>query len=267
VVEGGIRTMFFMHWPAVFKGGESSDVRAAHYDVMPTLLDAAGISVPEGLKLDGRSFLPLLTGKAGKQDDRNIFIQWHRGYKPQPYKHFAVTNDRWALLSTDSAEFELYDLKNDPVEKADLSEKYPDRVELMRNSYLNWFNDVSSTRENNYAVPRIIIGNDAETESVLTRQDWVREEGKWWGSKGHWLLTVDHDATFDITVKIAQPRPGWKVWLKAGDTEKKGIMPDSTITFKNIELKKGDITLSARVEKGNEIYARMHVFVKRISDQ
>jgi arylsulfatase/arylsulfatase A len=266
VVEGGIRTMFYMHWPDVFKGGESSDVRVAHYDVMPTLLDAANITPPENVKMDGRSFLPLLTGKSTDRPDRQIFIQWHRGYKPMPYKHFATTGEKWSFLSSDSAEFELYDLTDDPFQTNDLSDDFPGMVDSLKTVYFNWFNDVSSTRKDNYEIPRIIIGNDAEPESVLTRQDWIRESGKGWGDKGYWLLTVDHDAVFDIKVRIAEPRPDWNVTLNVGATERKGVLKDSVITFRKINLKKGDITLSARVEKGKNIYNRMHVFVKRVSD-
>ena len=265
VIEGGIRTMFFMHWPAVFKGGESSDVRVAHYDVMPTLLDAAGVPVPEGLKLDGRSFLPLLKGDSGQWPDRKIFLQWHRGYEPQPYKHFAATGKEWKLLSIDSAAFELFDLRNDPYELNDLSGDYPQKLDQMKKEYLKWFEDVSSTRKNNYATPRIIIGNDAEPETFLTRQEWIRESGKWWGNKGYWLLRADHDATFNITVKTAEKKPGWKVMLKINDLIKTGVLKDSILTFDNISLQKGDLTLSAEVSKSKKIYPRVHVFVKRVS--
>ncbi len=265
VIEGGVRTMFFMHWPAVFKGGESSDIRAAHYDVMPTLLDAAGIPVPNGLKLDGHSFLPLLKGYQDKMPDRKIFLQWHRGYTPQPYKHFAETGRKWKLLSNDSAKFKLYNLDDDPFELNDISDDRPEMVDSMKAEYLKWFEDVSSTRKNNYATPRMIIGNDAQTETILTRQEWIREAGKWWGTKGHWLLYADRDATYDIKIKTAQSKPGWKITLKINDMIKTGILKDSIFTFKDTSIKKGDLTLSARVSKDNKVYPRMHVFVIRAS--
>ncbi len=266
VTNGGIRSVFYMHWPAVFKGGEKSDIYAAHYDVMPTLLDAAGVKTPEGVKLDGRSFLPLLTNKEKDWKDRAIFVQWHRGLEPQEFRNFAMAGKKWTLLSSNAKRFELYDITQDPREENDLSKEHPEKLEEMKEGYMQWFNDVSSTRENNYATPRIIVGNDAEINSELSRQDWIKDEGKVWGTKGHWLLTVDHDAVFDITVKILKPKPGWNVTLKAGDIVKKGVMKDTEFTFKGIALKKGDLTLSAEVSKGDEVYERMHVFVKRVSE-
>ncbi|NPA35798.1 MAG: arylsulfatase [Chlorobi bacterium] len=266
VTNGGIRTMFYMHWPAVFKGGEKSDVYAAHYDVMPTLLDAAGVKIPESVKLDGRSFLPLLTNKEKDWKDRAIFIQWHRGLKPEEFRNFAMAHQQWTLLSPDASHFELYDITKDPKEENDLAQDYPDKLTEMKEGYMQWFNDVSSTRKNNYATPRIIVGNDAEINSELSRQDWIKDEGKLWGTKGHWLLTVDHDATFDITVKTAKALPGWNVVLKIDDTTLNGTMTDSTAVFKDIKLKKGDITLAASVTRNGHVFPRMHVFVKRVSE-
>ena len=40
VYEGGIRTAFFMRWPARLQAGRKIAQPAAHIDVMPTLLDA-----------------------------------------------------------------------------------------------------------------------------------------------------------------------------------------------------------------------------------
>ena len=267
VTNGGIRTMFYMHWPAVFKGGEKSDIYAAHYDVMPTLLDAAGIKVPQDVELDGRSFLPLLTNKNKKWKKRAIFVQWHRGLEPEKFRNFAMADQQWTLLSSNAASFELYDITKDPKEENDLSKEHPDKLNDMKKGYLQWFSDVSSTRENNYATPRIIVGNDAEINSELSRQDWIREDGKGWGTKGHWLLTVDHDAVFDITVKTAEPKDGYDVMLMINDEIFNGRLKDDETTFKNIHLKKGDTTLKTQVtSKKGKIYNRMHVFVKRVSE-
>ena len=266
VLDGGIRNMFFLRWPAVFNGGEKSDVRVAHYDVMPTLLDAAGVPVPEGLRLDGRSFLPLLKGEESGWPDRELFLQWHRGDVPQPFKRFAEVGQNWKLLSMDSARFELYNLQEDPGETKDLLDQHPDLVRQMEQDYMAWYRDVSSTRPDNYATPRIIIGNDAEITTVLTRQDWKRDGGRGWGNRGHWLLRLEQPALFDITVETAEPRPGWQVSLSVGNIRRQGIMPDSTrITFPGIRLQPGDLSLTAPVTHGEEIYPRMHVFVTKRS--
>ena len=60
----GIHTMFYARWPETIPAGKKSDRIAAHIDILPTVLEAAGAPDPEGVKLDGISILPLL----GKQE-------------------------------------------------------------------------------------------------------------------------------------------------------------------------------------------------------
>ena len=70
------RTPWIMRWPGTIQPGSCD---AKHFisgiDLMPTLLDAAGIAPPPGV--DGWSFLPLLRGE--KQSGREfVFTQFHQ---------------------------------------------------------------------------------------------------------------------------------------------------------------------------------------------
>src|SRR5690606_35854292 len=58
VYEGGIRAPFFLRWPGVMEPKKVETI-AAHIDVTPTLLEAARVSKPSVLNLDGRSLMPL----------------------------------------------------------------------------------------------------------------------------------------------------------------------------------------------------------------
>lgn len=58
--DQGIRVPLLIRWPGKVKPG-TTDALLPLVDILPTLLDATGSKVPNGL--DGRSFLPLLTGK------------------------------------------------------------------------------------------------------------------------------------------------------------------------------------------------------------
>ncbi len=69
VFEGGIRSPLLARWPGRLPtGGEPADRIAAHIDIAPTLLDAAGVEPPAGLHLDGRSLLGLLAGRHRRRD-------------------------------------------------------------------------------------------------------------------------------------------------------------------------------------------------------
>ena len=57
------------NWPGRFAGGKVSPDLISSVDVLPTLCEAAGVTVPAELKIDGRSFLPQLCGEKGNPRD------------------------------------------------------------------------------------------------------------------------------------------------------------------------------------------------------
>jgi len=125
VYEGGIRTVCFLRWPGSIEAGSQVLFTTAHIDLMPTILDFCGASVPEDVEFDGRSIRPLIPEKGVVKtmgwEDRHLFLQWHRGNEPQRYHHFAAVGPqgRWKLLHRSSPgkhrmegepQFELFDL-------------------------------------------------------------------------------------------------------------------------------------------------------------
>jgi len=73
--DEGIRAPFVAHWPGVVEPGTVTGAMISHADIMPTLIEAAGGTVPVGL--DGQSFLDLLTGK--KTEHRTTVFASHTG--------------------------------------------------------------------------------------------------------------------------------------------------------------------------------------------
>jgi arylsulfatase A-like enzyme len=61
--ERGCNVPLIMRWPGRIKAGSVTDALIANVDFAPTLLAAAGLSVPEDLGTDGVNQLPLLTGE------------------------------------------------------------------------------------------------------------------------------------------------------------------------------------------------------------
>ena len=58
--EGGLRVPMIARMPGVIPGGVVNDAPAATIDVLPTVLELAGVVVPEDRVIDGRSILPML---------------------------------------------------------------------------------------------------------------------------------------------------------------------------------------------------------------
>jgi len=60
VYEGGVKVPAIVQWVGTVAKGRTSDVFAYSTDLLPTFLQAAGLPVPENMRLDGMSLLPEL---------------------------------------------------------------------------------------------------------------------------------------------------------------------------------------------------------------
>ncbi len=274
VHDGGIRSPFFVHWPARLKAGTTSDRVTAHIDVMPTLLAAAGVSPPEGLQLDGRNMLPLLEGKKTAWQNRTLVIQSHRGDTPLRYQHFAARNHRWKLLRStgfgretpaDDVPFELYDMAADPKEKNNLYGQRPEIVAELTKAYDAWYDDVSGARTDNYGPPRIVVGTDHETTTVLTWQDWRVIEPTGWGRQGQWLLRFAGPHTYDVQLRWPKEMSNAKAELKIGPLTKTIEIGEATrtATFKDVAVPAGDAELLVTITQGTKKLGPYHVVLIR----
>ncbi|MDF1824967.1 MAG: arylsulfatase [Verrucomicrobiales bacterium] len=259
VHEGGIRTMFYARWPEKLEAGTGSDRIAAHIDVMPTLMEVAGYEKRTDLKLDGESFLPLLSGEGVRGGGRTLFIQSHRGNEPVEFHHFAAREQDWKLVrgtgfgneKVKSQEpFELYQISKDPGETIDLAAENPEKVAELKAAYAAWLEDVSSTRSRNYDPPRIIIGAAAEPSSDLSIQDWrVPSGATGWGTRGEWKVTVAEEGEYSAAVKWTNPIGDREVVLRIGDQRFSGQLSgsESELTFPGFSLKRGETEVSVEV--------------------
>ncbi len=73
--DAGIRVPLIARWPGRIGAGKVSAAMVSLVDLLPTCLDAAGADAPEGL--DGRSFLPVLTGES--REHRQVVFAAHTG--------------------------------------------------------------------------------------------------------------------------------------------------------------------------------------------
>lgn len=117
--EGGIRTPFFMRWPAGIKAGSKRADIIGHLDILPTIAAAAGVLVPQDRVIDGRDIL------AGPANREAMF--WRSG------DYRVVRQGDWKLqVMKRPDEARLYNLANDPQEKRNLAKAEPQRVAAMK---------------------------------------------------------------------------------------------------------------------------------------
>ncbi len=127
--EGGIRTPFIVSWPAKFQGGRTIDTPVISLDILPTALEAAGIST-EGKNFDGKSLLPLLTGKTKEHHQTLYWSSAHEG-------DWAIRQGDWKLHGI-KATRELVNLAADPCEKTNLATQHPEKVKELSALHDAW---------------------------------------------------------------------------------------------------------------------------------
>lgn len=122
--EGLVRVPLIVSWPGHFQTGVVSDALVELTDVAPTLLDIAGLSIPEHMQ--GRSLLPILTGEGDPHHHRDfIRCEYYRALNPDLPERTdfegtyatMIRNQRYKLIVYHGHEVgELFDLQQDPGE-------------------------------------------------------------------------------------------------------------------------------------------------------
>jgi arylsulfatase A-like enzyme len=126
--EGGIRVPMIARWVGTIPAGRVSDQVWAHWDMMPTLAELAGVHAPSGV--DGTSMTAALRG-AMRVEHPTLYWEFHeRGFQQ------AVRMNRWkAVRLSATAPLELYDLETDPRETTNVAASNP-RVIATIDEYL-----------------------------------------------------------------------------------------------------------------------------------
>jgi arylsulfatase A-like enzyme len=134
--EGGVHVPFIVSWPAQLKGGKKCEVPMWSIDLFATALDAAGLPMPKGKALDGKSILPALRGETEKLHDE--FYWSSAGEKGK----WAIRSGNWKLVA-EKKRIELYNLKKDLSETTDLAAKYPKVVSELTAKYNAWLDEMA----------------------------------------------------------------------------------------------------------------------------
>jgi arylsulfatase len=134
VHEGGIATPWIVHWPRGVIGRGDLRRQPVHVvDVVPTVLELAGVSLPRNHAgtpvppVQGCSFAASLTDAAAPSAHDSLW--WcHEG-------HRAVRVGDWKLVAIKDKPWELYDLAADRCETQDLAAAHPERVAALEQEW------------------------------------------------------------------------------------------------------------------------------------
>lgn len=166
--EGGIRVPCLVRWPRRIPAGDRAQFGAVE-DILPTLLDLAGIQAKPALPFTGSSLRSVLARPDTKTPERTFFrmIANVRGATqgiandPQDIRYelndFALRGPRYKLVS-ERGKTQLFDLQTDPAESHDLSGENPALAQKMAAECQKRFEAIQASKRA-FQMPRIPIGD------------------------------------------------------------------------------------------------------------
>jgi arylsulfatase A-like enzyme len=130
LLEGGLRIPALIRWPARIGAGGTTNQVAISMDWAATLLAAAGAEPDPAYPLDGMSLLPILAQGAAPVP-RKLYWRYH--YNTQR----AMRDGDMKYLRIGGNEF-LFNVVEDPLERANLKGRQPEVFQRMVKDYEAW---------------------------------------------------------------------------------------------------------------------------------
>lgn len=218
--EGGLRVPLIIRWPGVSRPGGTTDTPVVLTDLVPTLLEAAGIDVAKAVgPLDGASIKGLLEG--GSLPERTLF--WHfphytnQGGRPAG----AMRKGNWKLVEHfEDGALELYDLASDSGESCNLAAEQVERTRAMQSELAAWRTRVGAQ----------MGAPNPGLDPAL-----------------HRLLYLDHDPSRIAAGATADAlEPSWAAWRKQMGAAVAGNKPPVTPAVGDVRLLAKDAVVHGR---------------------
>ncbi|MGJ8561377.1 MAG: arylsulfatase [Litorimonas sp.] len=252
--DGGHRVPFYIKWPGgKFKSPAQVNDLSAHIDILPTLLDLAGLDA-DGLDTDGISLTPAIQD-GQVLPDRTLVVTNQRVLNPDPQRPYAVMQGDWRYVhAAETGGTELFDVSIDPGQTNDISADHPARVAAMSDAYDAWWQHVTAAGT---PTTRIVIGSDRENPSRLTAMDVLAPntgQVPWWPgfafeSNDEWTKGwVGNEDKFQVSpwaLKVEEAGT-YKLSLYVHDKPAGKVVPN---TYAHLKL--GDQTLTSNVQSGS----------------
>ena len=135
--EGWVRVPTIFSMPGVIPKGKDYHKQIANFDFYSTIASAVGLAIPK--HCDGVDLIPYLNGR--KNGEPHEYLFWLNNEPGDAVRRhlIAVRWQNWRLYKKyDKDPWQLFDLKSDPREEKDVSEKNPDIVKQLSDKHTAW---------------------------------------------------------------------------------------------------------------------------------
>ena len=140
--EGGFKVPFIVRWPGVIPPGVTSDAISMNFDVFTTLLELAGLEIPNDRVIDGKNIMPVLQGSNTSPHEYLYFFNNEEitAVRSQKWKFVVRSHYRGGLFRFEGERFGephyyhpglLFNLVKNPEEQFSYTREYPEIVEKM----------------------------------------------------------------------------------------------------------------------------------------
>jgi arylsulfatase A-like enzyme len=145
--EGGMRVPFIAAW-AQPQAGNTLQARlpitagavqtqvGTVMDILPTVLELAGVANPANHPIDGASLKPLFAGKRDDKREESFLMHYPHGHRSQYFTSFRLGS--WKVvyhyfpeMNPAQTRYELFDLATDLSESNNRAEQEPERLRTM----------------------------------------------------------------------------------------------------------------------------------------
>lgn len=143
-----LRVPLILHWPGQLAPGVD-DFAVELIHLAPTLLDAAGLDLPEGRWAQGRSLWPRLSGRERATATTLAFSEggtaqrraWIKVARDARFAlHYTPRKAEQGWISEVGNEFSLFDLDADPGETRNVALDFPADTERLKRAVSQWWN-------------------------------------------------------------------------------------------------------------------------------
>jgi len=141
--EGGIRVPMSMSWKGKIDAGSVENEYVSANDILPTVAKITGIQLNDDT-IDGQDLMK-------PQPERLLVWKWQKNWavRKGDWKLTNAVENHWKSRPSNlyikpirnDGTLKLFDVKNDPGERTDLSEQYPEIVQQLESDYTNWMTE------------------------------------------------------------------------------------------------------------------------------
>ena len=143
--EGGVATPLIVHWPKGIKAKNELRHDPGHViDVVPTILDLTGQTVTNDVAFPGKSLKSSFTA------DQN----WQRTIWFSHESNNAIRVGDWKLVKSKNSDWELFNLKKDRAETANLAGSNPEKVQELIKIWESHVDDFRKTAPKGKGKPK-----------------------------------------------------------------------------------------------------------------